>query len=783
MLDLVIAARQFDIHQDRRIEVARQQYNLHTVKEMEAAIAISTGAITALLALVLIVKNQQSGSHFFLGGLVASLSLYTFSNYFALHALTQSELQLWTNIVMFSAVFAGPMFFFFVWVFPSSKFIVSRYAQLFILCWMAVNCILALRGMLFSHVELVGSNLSLTPSPFIIPFALLQGGMVILGVGTLIRKYIKSSGLLRQQLKIMAVGISVSFSLMLLTTVLLPIAFGSTELVAFSPLFIALGVTAVVIAVVRHRLLDIRPSLARTVAFVLLAAVFSVLISVAWIIISSYLFHVSIDIRQMLAIIFLTLVSSFSFQPLLRRLRKVTDNLFFSDFYNPEEILYDLTIVLASYIELNALISNVLKLLAEKMRLQKTALLLVDNGVVIKTYMSGLVDIPNIPDEISSALFKTHTPLIVEEMSHGIFRNWMTSSGYGMTVSLQTEKGVIIGYLLLGDKRSGNRFYTMDVNILKIFAPEAVIAIQNARSFEEIKAFNITLKEEVERATGKLRKANRRLRELDELKDEFVSLASHELRTPMVSIRNYIWLVLNNKAGEINPKMREYLNRAYDSASRLSRLVNGMLNISRIESGRIILTVTHADMNQVIKESFNELHARADKVGIRLIQHQKVINEETGREVKLPSVLVDVDKIKEVIVNLVGNSLKFTPKGGHIDVTVSVVDKDTIKIAVTDTGVGLTEEQIPQLFKKFGMIRESYVKTSMASGSGLGLYVSKAIVELHGGKIWVTSPGKDQGATFFFTVPVYSTQLQKAFADKTGDHTDAGIIPSALTEY
>ena len=316
-----------------------------------------------------------------------------------------------------------------------------------------------------------------------------------------------------------------------------------------------------------------------------------------------------------------------------------------------------------------------------------------------------------------------------------------------------------------------------------IIGPEMAIVATNALSFEEIKEFAVTLKEEVTRATSKLRTANERLLELDKLKDEFVSLASHELRTPMVSIRNYIWMVLNGKGGKVNPKQREYLRRAYDSTSRLSRLVNSMLNLSRIESGRVILSVEQADIRSVIRDVMTEIGIRADKMGIKLSLRQKVESLRTGEVVQLPSVIIDLDKIKEVLINLIGNSLKFTPSGGTIMISLAV-DREHVLVSITDSGIGLEKDQIPKLFQKFSMLRESYsTNATMAQGTGLGLYICKSIIELHGGKIWVESEGHRKGSTFKFTLPRYSEDHLQLLRRNQHNGKDAGIIHSAVTDY
>jgi signal transduction histidine kinase len=241
----------------------------------------------------------------------------------------------------------------------------------------------------------------------------------------------------------------------------------------------------------------------------------------------------------------------------------------------------------------------------------------------------------------------------------------------------------------------------------------------------------------------RIQEANARLEALDQLKDEFVSLASHELRTPMTAISSYIWMMLDGEVGTINEKQKVYLQNAYTSTKRLIALVNDMLNVSRIESGRMILKQDPMDLEQITQQTLTEIMPTAQIQGITLTI-EKPANP-------LPKVLADENKIKEVIMNLVGNSLKFTPSGGKI--TISFAEKDNlVETYVIDNGRGIKAEDVPKLFKKFGMIEGNYLKTTPGQGTGLGLYIAKSIVELHGGTVSFHSEGENKGATFSFTL-------------------------------
>ena len=255
---------------------------------------------------------------------------------------------------------------------------------------------------------------------------------------------------------------------------------------------------------------------------------------------------------------------------------------------------------------------------------------------------------------------------------------------------------------------------------------------------------NANLYTSLAKTTEQLKNANNRLQQLDKLKDEFVSVASHELRTPMTAIKSYLWMALDGRGGELTEKQKFYLDRAYTSVDRLIRLVNDMLNVSRIDSGRIDVRLRAVDMKQLVREVFDEVMPRAKELRLDLVMNP---------DQTVPQVLADNDKIKEVMFNLIGNSLKFTPQNGSI--TVSFVQKgDMLETTVTDTGTGIDAADIPKLFTKFSMISNSYMADRPIQGTGLGLYISKSIVELHGGKIWAKSEGASKGTQFTFTLKI-----------------------------
>ncbi len=235
-----------------------------------------------------------------------------------------------------------------------------------------------------------------------------------------------------------------------------------------------------------------------------------------------------------------------------------------------------------------------------------------------------------------------------------------------------------------------------------------------------------------------LKKANIKLQKLDELKDEFLSVASHDLRTPVTAIKGYLWLMLRNKEN-LTDKQRDQLTRIYNSSERMIALINDMLDVSRIEGGRMQMVFETIDIVYVAKDVQQELAGQAAEKRIQIFVNEGTFLAKTDR-----------NRLHEILVNLIGNAIKFTPEGGKI--TLSYYEQYGYVVTnVTDTGIGISQENMRLLFTKFGRIDTSFSSIAQVPGTGLGLYICKKIVEMSGGEISAKSEiGK--GTTITFTL-------------------------------
>ncbi len=309
-------------------------------------------------------------------------------------------------------------------------------------------------------------------------------------------------------------------------------------------------------------------------------------------------------------------------------------------------------------------------------------------------------------------------------------------------------KGIFVYPLVSRDKVIGILEYTsikkredlspFEFTIMQEFVSEAGRALENALLYQDLKY-----------TSRKLEVANIKLKEVDQLKDDFVSIASHELRTPMTAIRSYAWMALNRSDVPLSDKLKRYLIRVLLSTERLINLVNDMLNISRIESGKIEINPEPIDVLSLVKDIVDEVYySKSTEKKFQFVILEKPI----------PKVFADPDKLRQVLLNLVGNSIKFTPMEGKI-IFDFFTDGKCVEISVKDTGVGISKDDLGKLFHKFSRLDNSYSALSTSGGTGLGLYISKNLVELMHGTIKASSEGVDKGTTMTISLPVASPEV------------------------
>jgi len=258
-------------------------------------------------------------------------------------------------------------------------------------------------------------------------------------------------------------------------------------------------------------------------------------------------------------------------------------------------------------------------------------------------------------------------------------------------------------------------------------------------------------------------------KEVERMKTEFISTVSHELRTPLATMKEFVSIIVDGIAGETTSEQREYLDIIARNINRLSRIINNLLDISKIEAGKMDLKRQVADISVIAEKEMASFKAQLDSKKITL-------KSDLARD--LPQVYVDEDRIIQVFTNLIGNAVKFTPENGTITVATRKKARE-IECSVTDTGIGIAEEDREKAFDKFQQIDR--VPGSGEKGTGLGLPISRQIVQIHGGNIWVEGDA-NKGSRFVFTIPIYTRDnhyekiLTKLLSDAERDQISLSFI-------
>jgi signal transduction histidine kinase len=315
------------------------------------------------------------------------------------------------------------------------------------------------------------------------------------------------------------------------------------------------------------------------------------------------------------------------------------------------------------------------------------------------------------------------------------------------------DNGSVRSFIVLGPKKGGNLYNTKDIRLLETVIDGLIVAIQNALRFEEIQSFNVTLQQRIEEATGQLRRTNAKLKALDETKDDFISMASHQLRTPLTSIKGYLSMVLEGDAGKLTPMQRKMLDQAFISSQRMVFLIADLLNVSRLKTGKFLIEPAPVNLAKIVDDEVNQLQATA--------KDRSLVLEYTKPE-NFPMLMLDETKIRQVVMNFIDNAIYYTPSGGKIRVSLET-RPDSIDFKVIDTGIGVPKSEQPHLFTKF--YRAGNARQTRPDGTGLGLFMAKkVIIAQHGSVIFESK--ESTGSTFGFTfsrekLGVPSTELSK----------------------
>ena len=354
------------------------------------------------------------------------------------------------------------------------------------------------------------------------------------------------------------------------------------------------------------------------------------------------------------------------------------------------------------------------------------------------------------------SLQKDEVDLLFQHLSHELTAtknlrndaaNKVLKTYHIQVVTPLTNNNALVGLLLLGSKYSQKPYTTKDMKVLNAIAPKIGFAIKNARSHERVKQRNELLISELRETNEKIRLANRQLRTDDKLKDEFVYVATHELKNPVTAMKGYLSLIKEGTYGPIPTKLLAPIDQLDDSNQQLIALLNNLLQIARAEAQKLVIKTQPITICKVIDEVLTDLKPLAEQKQITLLHSCKN---------PAITVMADRERAREIINNLVSNALKYS-NTGVVDLSHEII-QDQLVTHIKDQGIGIAETDQKKIFTRFFRVEEEASKG--IPGTGLGLFIVKQLIEKMGGKIWFTSI-HNQGSTFSFSLPLAHTYTLK----------------------
>lgn len=532
-------------------------------------------------------------------------------------------------------------------------------------------------------------------------------------------------------------------------------------------------------AVLNHHLPDIRQIIRQTVVFVVTALLAGLICLGVFFTLEKTL-RSAPEYDEQLLQVGVSLAGGVLFAALLAPIRRLIERPFASEQYNAGEMLQEYSRSISNILDMERLATVAVGVIMEAMEIQHGFLFLVDTEVNEsgrKSYRlrairsAGERPVRSIKLDDSSplihALLQEKRPLLQYDIDLApAFRNLPTQEREWFN-ALRAEvyapifaKSEWIGLLALSAKLSGNRYTEMDLVTLSTLANQTAVALENARLVENL----VRLNKELHQAGRALDQAHRNLERLDRTKSDFISIASHELRTPLTVMRGYTEMLLEDEQIKSNPYHLQMIKSLHDGTMRLHEIMDSMFDIAEIDTRNLRLHIQPVDVGELVR-------GVASAPGKTITDRKQSLTIDLP---PLPMIMADPNILRKVFYHLIQNAIKFTPDGGKIAIRGRVVMPKAdladggVEIVVSDTGVGVDPNFREIIFTKFYQTDESLNKHSTSKsrfrggGAGLGLALSRGIVEAHGGKIWVESPGYDEinfpGSHFHVLLPLRRLQ-------------------------
>jgi len=557
--------------------------------------------------------------------------------------------------------------------------------------------------------------------------------------------------LTRQQLNVVFVTLTFAVVTAVTTSAILPYLTSDLSYIGFSSFASLIFSSGFAYAILRLKLFNLKAVAARGFVYVLALWMMVIVYSASTTLLAPLLTGKVVHVTgaEFISSIVTTLILVIFYPTVKKTFDKVTNKIFFRDTYDAQAFLDELNKILVKNIDIDVLLEKSCYVIEKHIRADHVGFYVRDtpyyDSRMIGTYDKSISSadakmletlLPKVKKKVIyvDQFEKVDSP--AESQARQILRANNIEVLIRIVSTLEYEVSGI-GYLILGQKKSGNMYDQQDLKMMEILSNELELAIENALRFEEIQQFNVTLQDKIEDATKQLKRNNEKLKELDQAKDEFVSMASHQLRTPLTAVKGYISMLQDGDAGKTTSEQKKMLGAAMLSSQRMVHLIADLLNVSRIKTKKFVINAQATDLPLVVASEIGQLKdgARTKKIKIHYTKPKR-----------FPALSVDEVKMRQVIMNFIDNAIYYTHEKGEITIELKNRIK-SVEFTVTDSGIGVPKAEQHKLFTKF--YRAGNAKKARPDGTGLGLYMAKKVVKAQGGDLIFKSV-EGKGSTFGF---------------------------------
>lgn len=704
---------------------------------MNAIPVVIASVFGLLLGIIVLVRDFAQGYARAFALVSITAVAWVLSNFFASYYFGSDTLLYAANsIAYFSGYLAIVAGLVFTYLFPVKRS-VRRTELIVILVLVLITLGLAPTSLVTGTAQITGTTITYTVGMMTGFYAL--SFLAVLGLIT--RNLFRFPEEVSQQKRLQAKQILAAFLISalfgLLVNVVVPLLGFGWEWAQLSPFIIIPLVGIIAYSIIRHGLFDIRVTAAKIIAFLLtLSLLVGAYYGVGYIVSMTIFFDLLGQTgRELLQLTIISTLALFGHSLLNYFENNLLSKLLFRHSYDGAVLSVAINRLVSSATNLQQLLDLATYQIAQELDASSAVMVVkVENGVESSNY-GNAVAMDTFLMDIVASISTNPSPTLVEYISEDPVRDALTKLGIVLYIPF-VYNGILIGFLGLGNRNKGG-YNERDVQVLAAINTELTVAMQNALYVQKFQNFNESLKNEVEQATAELRASNKKLKIMDQTKDEFISLTSHQLRTPLTTVKGYLSMLMEGDAGELTAQQRKLVEEAFNSSQRMVHLISDFLNISRIQTGKFVIELSDVNLADILDEEVDQLRMSASSRQIAF-SYDKPVN--------FPNMPMDEGKIRQVMMNFIDNAIYYSPAGSTITVILSHT-VSTVEFKVIDQGIGVPKDEQHKLFAKFS--RASNARKQRPDGTGIGLFMAKkVIVALEGSIIFKSEEGK--GSTFGF---------------------------------